>query len=55
MNDYQKGYEESKRKAHYFESTNEIRKQYSNTSKDFIKGFICYYNEYWTEKLMGEY
>ena len=55
MNRYEEGKREGRRNAKYFNSISEITSHYSNSDSSFLKGFIDTFNEYWEEKLMGEF
>ena len=55
MSDYKKGYDLSKDLSNKFETISEIKSKYKNMSDDFIRGVIDGFDEYWTDKLMGEF
>lgn len=55
MKTYKEGYYLAKTQSHRFSTISEVKKHYTSASEDFIRGFIDGFDEYWTDKLMGEF
>lgn len=54
-NEYYMGLREGKLKARHFHSLTQISETYSHKGYSFIKGFYDAFNDYWENKLMGEF